>query len=120
LAGLGFIGCGLFAMLLPLQTLNWIGMPVSGDLATIEIRAFYGGLELALGALLLCADWRQEMRQYGLLLAMACFGGIAAARGLGMLVADAASPFMWTALGIELALGLVAAVCWRANAARLP
>jgi hypothetical protein len=117
LGGLGFVGFGLAFLVAPLQMLSSTGIVVSGDLAAAELRAFYGGLELALGMLLIAADLRPAARRHGLVLAFAAYGGIGAARALGMAVGGVATPFLWFALATELVLATLAAVALRLGAA---
>jgi hypothetical protein len=80
------------------------GIALQGDLAATELRAFYGGLELALGGLLIAADLGGA-RRHGLILCLASYGGIGAARVLGIALAGSATPFLWFALGTELSPG---------------
>jgi hypothetical protein len=117
LGGIGFLGFGLAFLVAPLQTLSSTGITVTGDIAAAEFRAFYGGLEVALGLLLIGADLRADARRHGLLLACAAYGGIGAARALGMALGSVATPFLWFALGTELLLATLAAVALRRGAA---
>jgi hypothetical protein len=116
LGGLGFLAFGLAFLAAPLATMAAAGLPLQGDLAATELRAFYGGLELALGALLLAADLQPGARRHGLILSLACFGGIGSARLLGILLAGSATPFLWAALATELTLAALSALSLR----RLP
>jgi hypothetical protein len=112
LGGLGFLGFGIAFLVAPLQTLAAAGIALQGDLAATELRAFYGGLEVALGTLLIAADLRGA-RRHGLILCLASYGGIGLARALGMLVAGSATPFLWFALATEATLAILAAVSLR-------
>ena len=114
LGGLGFLGFGLAFLLAPVETLAKGGWVMSGDGAATELRAFYGGLEIALGALLLAADLRGRRRE-GLLLCLASYGCIAGARLLGIAMAGGANDFLWFSLGTELLLAVMAAVSLRAG-----
>jgi hypothetical protein len=116
LGGLGFLGFGLAFLVQPLETLAAAGVALQGDIAATEIRAFYGGLEVALGALLLAADLRGRRRE-GLILSLASYGGIGTARLLGILLAGGASPFLWFALATEGVLAGLSAVALRGTAA---
>jgi hypothetical protein len=107
LGGLGFLGFGLAFLVAPLQTLAAAGIALQGDLAATELRAFYGGLEVALGGLLIAADLRGA-RRHGLILCLASYGGIGLARALGMLIAGSATPFLWFALATEATLAILA------------
>lgn len=112
LGGLGFLGFGLAFLVQPLETLGAAGIMLQGEPAATEIRAFYGGLEVALGALLLAADLRGRQRE-GLILSLACYGGIGAARLLGIVLAGSATPFLWFALATEAVLAALSAVALR-------
>lgn len=114
LGGLGFLGFGLAFLVAPVETLATAGWAMTGDGAATELRAFYGGLELALGALLVAADLRGKRRE-GLILCLASYGGIGTARLLGIALAGAANDFLWIALGTEVALAGLAAISLRAS-----
>ena len=114
LGGLGFIGFGAAFLVAPLQTMAMIGIPLQGTLAATELRAFYGGLELALGLLLLRAALKPALWSEGLLVSLAAYGGIGGARLLGIALAGSATPFLWFATAIELGLALMSWwVRWR-------
>jgi hypothetical protein len=110
LSGLGFIAFGAAFMLDPLGTLAATGIVLSGDLAAAELRAFYGGFELGVGALILASDLAARHRPYGLLLAFGAYGGIAIGRTIGMLAGSVATPFLWFALAVEVVLAVLALV----------
>ena len=112
LGGLGFLAFGIAFLVAPLDTLAAAGIRLEGDTAATELRAFYGGLEVALGLLLLAADLRGA-RRHGLILCLASYGGIGAARALGIVIAGGASPFLWYALATEVVLAALAAVSLR-------
>jgi hypothetical protein len=114
LAGLGYLGFGVAFVLAPLPTLAAAGIELSGTLAAIEMRAFYGGVELALGALIvLCALHRIRWRD-GLWLTAASYGAIGLLRGYGLLIEPVESSFLRFALLTELTLAGVALVLlWR-------
>lgn len=108
--GLGFVGFGLAFLFAPLATMAMAGIPLQGPLAATELMAFYGGLELALGALLLACVLRPARRRDGLLLMASAYGGIGLARLAGMVAHGADSGFLRAALGLELGLALLAVV----------
>ncbi|SDE09083.1 DUF4345 family protein [Aquimonas voraii] len=110
LSGLGFIAFGAAFMLDPLGTLAATGIVLSGDLAAAELRAFYGGFELGVGALILASDFGARHRPYGLLLALGAYGGIAIGRAIGMLAGGVATPFLWFALAVEVVLATLALI----------
>ena len=63
-------GFGIAFLVAPLEVLAKAGVVASGTVAATEIRAFYGGLEVALGALLIGADLHGKRRE-GLILCLA-------------------------------------------------
>lgn len=104
--GLGFLVFGLAMSVAPQATMASIGFVLPSGLPTTEVRAFYGGLELALAALLFLAIAKPQYRQSGLLLGLVCYGAVAAVRALGMIVDGTGGTFLWSALVIEAALAL--------------
>ena len=62
LAGLGFLGFGAWLLVDPVGGLAGVGIAGTTAAGVVELRAFYGGLEVGLGLfLLMCAakpDWR--------------------------------------------------------------
>lgn len=113
LAGLGFLGFGAAIVVDPAGVLAPVG--ISGTAAgLVELRAFYGGLELGLGAFLLacaaCPGWRRP----GLWAVLAVNGGIAAARLLGIATSGEFTTFFAYALVWELGFtGAAALALWR-------
>lgn len=107
IAGLGFLAFGLAFLVAPLETMAAAGILLEGSLAATELRAFYGGLEVALALLLLRAALRPQLASEGLLLSMASYGGIGTARFLGIVLAGSATPFLWFALCTEWGLALL-------------
>jgi hypothetical protein len=115
-AGLGFAAFGLAFLIHPLETFALTGLTLNGPIAVAELMAFYGGLELALGALLVaCASTPHRLRD-GLLLTAVLYGAIAAARAAGMALTGADNAFLRAALAMESALALLA--FWRLRARR--
>jgi hypothetical protein len=108
LAGLGFLGFGLWFLVDPVVPLAAIGIRAEGPAAATEFRAFYGGLELGLGALLLAAAARPAWRRPGLWLVLAANGGIALGRLLGIALDGVWVPFFAYALAWELGFAALA------------
>ena len=112
LASLGFLGFGTAALIAPVQVMAGADLVLTDARAIVEIRAFYGGLELALGVLLLLAI-KAKYQSAGLILGFASYFGIAIARALGMIIGGASSSFLWFALVTELVFaGLCLAAWW--------
>ena len=113
IGGLGFLGFGIACFVAPVQVLALADLGVNGAAATAEIRSFYGGLEIGLGAFLLYVSMRPDLRRFGLLLMLAAYGGIGLARITAMLIGSVSTPFLWMALAAELGLALLAAIALR-------
>jgi hypothetical protein len=112
LGGLALLGYGIAFLVAPVETLAKAGWAMTGPGAVAELRSFYGGLEVALGALLIAADLRGRRRE-GLILCLASYGCIGAARALGIALDGAANDFLWIALGVEALFAVMAGAALR-------
>ena len=111
ISGLGFIGFGAWVLLDPIgafQNMN-LAMPDETPIR-IELRSFYGGLEVGLGLFLLGCLSHPSRINTGLWLTVAAFGAIGLVRLAGMLAEGYASPTFWAALGAELGLAIAALI----------
>lgn len=108
LGGLGFLAFGVAFLAAPLETFALAGVALQGPVAAAAVMAFYGGLEIALGGLLVACALQPARRRDGLLLMAAVYAGIGLARLAGMLAHDADSSFLRIALGLELGLAALA------------
>lgn len=109
LAGLGFLGFGVAIVAAPATVLSPVGVSATAA-GWVELRAFYGGLELGLGAALLACAARAAWRRPGLWLVVLGNGGIALARILGIVATGEFTPFFAWALAWELGFTLAAAL----------
>lgn len=118
LAGLGFLGFGLAILVAPAAVLAPVG--ISGSAAgLVELQAFYGGLEIGLGAFLLGAAWHAPWRRPGLWVVLAVNGGIGLARVIGIAGSGEFTGFFGWALAWEFgfsALAVLALVRGQARA----
>ena len=112
LGGLGFLAFGTAFLLAPLETFALAGVDLQGPVAAAEVMAFYGGLEIALGGLLVACALLPARRRDGLVLMAAVYAGIGLARLAGMVAHDADSTFLRVALGLELGLAALAIAAW--------
>lgn len=115
LAGLGFLGYGIAFLIAPDATLAGAGLQLKGTGGSVELRAFYGGLELGLGGWLVIAGLHAKPRRDPLLrpalwLTLASNGGIGCSRLLALALGGAWNPFFGYALPWELGFALLAAV----------
>lgn len=117
LAGFGFLGFGLWFLIDPLAPLAATGITVSGAPAPTELRAFYGGLEVGLGLLLLAAARCPSHRRAGLWLVLASNGGIGLARLLGVAIDGTWVPFFTVAILWEAGFATLAALALRRTTA---
>lgn len=111
---LGFGGFGLVLLAFP-GLLGGVGVEAVSPSGTVELRAFYGGLELGLAAFLLLALFRPAWHRSALTLELCALGGIVVARGAAlMLTGGEANAIVYGAWAGEGAMALLAAVAlWR-------
>ena len=83
ISGLGMLGFGLAFLWAPLATMAAAGLVLEGALASTELRAFYGGLEVALGLLMIACAMRPGRLRDGLILSLSIYGSIALRAGDG-------------------------------------
>lgn len=100
-SALTFLGVGLAFLASPAEMAAVIRLELGGVIATSDLRAVYGGMNLALGAFLLWSA-RAERRRTGLLLCFALFGGLLLGRSVGLLSEGAPEPPGFWLIGFEL------------------
>lgn len=106
-AAIGFAGFGLALLVDPIGIMASAGLEFADTSAVrTEIRAFYGGLELALAGLILAALRTRRLRE-GLWLAAVSYGGIGLARALGLVIEQSATTFLISAMVFELAVAAI-------------
>lgn len=104
LSSLVWAGFGLMLSIWP-ERLDGVGLTVDSPLARIEVRGFYGGLELGIAAFLAwCAAAKSAERvRAGLVLTAAVLGGTAVGRLVGVaLEGGSTTPQMWSFVALEL------------------
>ncbi len=110
LAGLGFWGFGLWFLFDPITPLKIIGIQVSGEAAPIEFRAFYGGLEIALGIYLIACGLSARLHTPGLWLTLLSNAGIGLVRLASIAVSGQWADFFAYALIWEIGFAILAAI----------
>ncbi|MDZ4812652.1 MAG: DUF4345 family protein [Pseudomonadota bacterium] len=110
LSGLSLLAFGVAIAYAPLRVMAMADVVATGAAAAVELRAFYGGLELALGALILICAWRPERRRDGLWLSVFIYAGVGITRAVGMLIDDIHTHFLGVALLVELGTAGLAAL----------
>ena len=108
LCAVGFIGFGLWLLIDP-AALQKIGIASTSKIGQVELRAFYGGMELGLGAFLVMCAFRPSWQVAGLWLVLLANGGAGLARllAIGMAGAPFAGYLAW-ALAWELGFAALA------------
>ncbi|MEY3011585.1 MAG: hypothetical protein RIT45_320 [Pseudomonadota bacterium] len=118
LAGLVWLAIGLYAMADPVAVADSVDFELRSDLARLEIRAMYGGLSIAVGALHFVGAVRTVWLVPTLVVAIVLTLGLAAGRILSIAVDGFPGVFALGLLGSELALVAVASLAlWRLNSA---
>jgi hypothetical protein len=115
LAGLGFLGFGLWLLAEPVAPLAGLGIVAESAPARIELRTFYGGLEVGLGLWLLAAGTRPDWRRAALWLVLLSHAGLGLTRLAGIAIEGAFVPFFGWALAWELGFAALAAIALAAH-----
>ena len=106
-----------FGALFALDPLPWmqsLHLAASNPAGVAEMRAFYGGLMLALGALFAVSAVVRGALYPGLVLMTATYLGAALVRGVALATNRVDDPLVHQLLGVEVAGALVGAFClWR-------
>jgi hypothetical protein len=116
LGALCLLGFGILMLIAPAAVLVGLGIILDTPEALTEIRAFYGGLEIAIGLALAFCLVQPGMLRQGLALSSLCYGTVALARAGGMLVDGSGGAFLWSALTLESVLCLVSLWALRRSA----
>ena len=100
LTGIAYGGFGLLLLLRP-ETLGAVGVAITRPAAAVELRGFYGGLELGVAAFFFLALRRPAWHAPALTLQAASLGGAAAGRAFGLVVGGGAEPLILMLLVAE-------------------
>ena len=112
IGAIGFLLFGAVIAVAPIDSFAAMGLAMPDQaIYRIELRAFYGGLELGLGALLIyCALYKVRS---GLWIVIASLGAAGLVRAVAIAIEGHASPLLWFALATELGLASLAAIALR-------
>ena len=116
LCATGFFAFGLWLLIDPLTALGKIGIHTSESTGVIELRAFYGGVELGVAAFLAMCAYKPEWREAGLWLVLFSNGGAGLARLLGIALAGTFGSYLGWALVWELGFSAMAGLALFRNA----
>ena len=106
-AGLMYLGFGLLFFFQP-RVLEKAKIMLSHPTGIMEVRSFYGGLEIGLGLFLLYALINESLRWPALLLTALVLGFILAGRLFGTYVDGIEGNYLYYALAIESPIWLLA------------
>jgi hypothetical protein len=107
-AGLMWVVYGIYLAAVPQVLSSTAGVAATTLTGLIELRAMYGGLEIAVGAFALTAAWVPGMLRSGLLaMGFAC-AGLGVTRLLSATVAGEFSTYTRQGLALELTLTVLA------------
>lgn len=98
---LAWLPYGLFCMVAPTYLQEIAGLAATTPTALTEVRAMYGGLQAAIGALALYGVLRPAQRPAALLALAFLFAGLASVRVAGALIDGGVGGYTWMALGFE-------------------
>jgi len=99
---------GLYCFLDPNALRALAGVTATSPTAMTELRAMYGGLQSAIGALSLTATVRHHLERPALIMLASLLPGLAAARLLGLLLDGSWSSYTAMGLTFEITGSLVA------------
>jgi hypothetical protein len=118
LAALGFLGFGLWLAFDPVGGLAGVGIAGTTPAGVVELRAFYGGLEIGLGLFLLICAARPDWRVPGLWLVLLGNLAIGLTRLYGIGDSGVFTTFFAAALAWEFGFPALAAVALIGNQRR--
>ena len=101
---------GAYLLWQPASQAETLGIGASGPVALTEFRAMYGGLELALGALLVWWGLRVALVWSGLMLLTFTASGLLFGRLAGVLADGSGGAYLWGVAGYEFALAALGGV----------
>lgn len=103
-------GFGIGSLLNPGWLAGLVGLGLETTTARSDIRAFYGGIELALAVFLIWCLIDPSRVRLGLGFTGLVFAFVAGSRGLGMLLDRPVSSVTLTAFAVEAATAVIALV----------
>jgi uncharacterized protein DUF4345 len=116
LTGVVFAAIGVYTLVDPAQTLALVGLQVIEVSSRNEMRAVYGGLNLAVGLYLCAAFGNAGLRPAALTFIALITGGLVFGRLVSLVVDGMPNTAIWYFLAIEVT-GCVLALLLRRNAA---
>ena len=99
---------GLYCFLDPSALRSMAGLTATTPTAMTELRAMYGGLQSAIGALALLATVRRDLERPALIMLATLLPGLAAARLLGLVLDGSWTAYTMMGLSFEIPGSLLA------------
>ncbi len=115
LSALAWVGFGVWLFWLPGEMAG-AGLDPNGAMGRIEIRGFYGGLELGIGAWTGWCALAEERYRAGLLFTALSLGGLATGRLLGCVLDGEFPGLMLGLMAIEYSAAVAAVIALRTTA----
>lgn len=117
ITGLVFAAIGVGFLVTPVSWAESVEILVPTAMARTDLRATYGGFDLAFGVYLWMCATRPAWHQPGLMAAALALAGFGLSRLAGFLLEGSLDPFMWTLLAVELPGAALCAWLYRRGAA---
>ena len=115
--GLGFVAFGVAYLVDPHGMMEIVGVQLTSPSGAADIRAIYGGLQLALGLFLLACARRDDWTSPGLLATSYAFSFVAGCRLAGIARDHATDGVTLAALAIEITCAVISIVAYRSATA---
>ncbi len=105
LSGVVFLGIGVWFLTSP-GALGIIGINAVSPAGRGDLRAVYGGLQIAIAVMLLACAYREAWLKTGLAISTTCFSGLLLGRLFGMALEPTTDALPWI-LGAAEAVGAI-------------
>jgi hypothetical protein len=116
--GLGFVAFGVAYLVDPHGMMELVGLQLTTATAAADVRAIYGGLQLAVGVFLLACARRDDWMLPGLLATSYVFSFVAGARIVGIARDRATDGVTLGALAVEISCAVIGAFAYRSESSR--
>lgn len=107
LVGLAFLLSGSLYMTHPADLVALAGIQLTGPASVVEVRAYYGGVQLAVGLFMLASVLRPALRESAVLLSTILFLGMALGRVSGVVLGGQFDTYHLVCLGMETGAALL-------------
>lgn len=105
IAAVGSIATGLYALVSPLKVSGFTGLELPGGRGITEVRAVFGGLFIALGAVALLVNASDTFLMLGV-----AYLAVGAVRAVSMFLDDSLVSSNFISLAVEIIFGVILVV----------